>query len=172
MRSAATPGSTRGVFAGKFAKNIEWQKRSRLRNASHAAVRSAFEALEMRQYLSGSSPEPGLVRGAINVPGEQDSYTFKLASDTKMYFDSRAGSSSIRWNLDGPAGRVVSARSFTASDGLDIGNPVLGLVAGDYTLSVNADNDVTGSYEFALFDLSAATLLTPENACSGGRGSA
>jgi hypothetical protein len=88
------------------------------------------EPLEMRQLLSGSTLASGFVSGTIAVPGEQDRYSFTLNCDAKLYFDSRSGSSSINWSLDGPAGTVVSARSFAASDGIDVGNLVLNLVAG------------------------------------------
>jgi len=59
---------------------------------------------------------------------------------------------------------VVSARSFTASDSLEFGTgatPVLDLVAGDYTLMVDAPADQTSPYAFRLFDLSQATSYTP-----------
>src|SRR5206468_11309779 len=41
------------------------------------------------------------------------------------------------------------------------GNAVLALLAGNYTLSVSANGDSTGGYQFRLFDLATATALTP-----------
>src|SRR5262249_54078569 len=61
----------------------------------------------------------------------------------------------------GPAGTAVAGRSFTASDSGSIANPVLSLVAGDYTLTVQATGGVTGAYQLRLSDLRQAAALTP-----------
>src|SRR5262249_58933865 len=63
--------------------------------------------------------------------------------------------------LPGPAGTAVAGRSFTASDSGSIANPVLSLVAGDYTLTVQATGGVTGAYQLRLSDLRQAAALTP-----------
>ncbi|MCP5367599.1 MAG: LEPR-XLL domain-containing protein, partial [Hyphomicrobiales bacterium] len=92
--------------------------------------------------------------GAIDHVGQRDHYTFTLATDARLYFDTLTNSSAFNWTLAGPRGTVVAARDFNDSDSYDIaGNPVLDLVAGDYTLTVDADNDTVGDYAFRLFDL-------------------
>src|SRR5207244_4487346 len=66
----------------------------------------------------------------------------------------------LHWSLDGPIGNLVNNRSFTL-DAQNIGNPVLALSAGDYTLSVSANGDTTGGYQFRLFDLATANSIAP-----------
>src|SRR5256885_697514 len=53
-----------------------------------------------------------------------------------------------------------------AADGAQIGNPLVLAPSGDYVLTVDADGDATGDYQFALQDLANATLLTPGSAVS------
>ncbi|OYY60760.1 MAG: hypothetical protein B7Y51_11290, partial [Burkholderiales bacterium 28-67-8] len=47
------------------------------------------------------------------------------------------------------------------------GNPVLDLMAGDYTLTIDAAADTTGSFAFRLLDLASATPITPGTATTG-----
>src|SRR5579863_5027070 len=111
------------------------------------------------------SPQPlalgSTVTGNLNAPGERDAYTFTLASNSLLYFDSLTANSNFNWNLSGPEGAAISNRSFTGSDGYSIGNPVLNLVAGDYTLTVEANGATTGTYTFRLSDLALAQSLIP-----------
>ena len=101
------------------------------------------------------------VSASIANVGQRNSYTFSLASAKSLYFDSRTNNSGFNWTLSGPRGDVVSGRSFTASDSYELGgSPVLELVAGNYTLTVDGSADATGNYEFNLIDLSAASTLT------------
>jgi hypothetical protein len=74
----------------------------------------------------------------------------------------------LYWTLTGPRGTEGSARNFFNSDGLSYGNsfggssdPVLNLIAGNYTLAVYSTTDHTGSYSFRLSDLASATPITP-----------
>src|ERR1044071_10221036 len=69
----------------------------------------------------------------------------------------------------GPGRAVVNARSFTASDSFEfgVGSPVLDLVAGDYTLMVDAPTDMTAPYAFKLLDLSQATTIVPGDLING-----
>ncbi|HEY6226602.1 MAG TPA: CARDB domain-containing protein, partial [Verrucomicrobiae bacterium] len=102
-----------------------------------------------------------LVNGNISNPGQSQRYTFALATGARLYFDSRLNSSQLRWSLDGPLGNVVANRIFSNSDAQNISAPILDLPAGNYTLTVNASADTTGAYQFRLFDLASATVLTP-----------
>src|SRR6266705_1903881 len=95
--------------------------------------------------------------------GQRDFYSFTLAEAKQLYFDSLTQNTGLTWTLSGPRGAVVNARSFTASDSFEFGagSPVLDLVAGDYTLMIDAPGDQTAPYAFHLFDLSQATAYTP-----------
>ncbi|HZR18708.1 MAG TPA: CARDB domain-containing protein [Verrucomicrobiae bacterium] len=102
-----------------------------------------------------------LINGAVNSPGQHQQYTFTLASASRLYFDALTNTSSLRWSLDGPTGNIVNSRAFSSSDAQSIGNPILNLPAGAYTLTVLGITDNTGPYQFRLSDLAAATPLTP-----------
>src|SRR5262249_35114439 len=102
------------------------------------------------------------VSDAINSPGQTRHYTFTLPAAARLYFDALAGASTMSWTLSGPAGVAVSARSFNTPDTTAYsGRPALDLVAGAYTLTVDAAGDATGTYRFRLSDLAAATPITP-----------
>ena len=101
-----------------------------------------------------------VVSGAIAMPGQQQQYTFTLPAAARLYFDSLTNNSSLGWSLAGPTNNVVNNRSFTASDAQTVGNPVLPLAAGNYTLTVTGSGHTTGAYQFRLFDLATAAPLT------------
>jgi hypothetical protein len=102
-----------------------------------------------------------LVSGAIASPGQRQLYSFTLPSPARLYFDALTNNSNLRWSLDGPVGNVVNNRSFTSSDSISFGNPVLTLPPGSYTLTVSTAADNTGPYQFRVSDFAAATVLTP-----------
>jgi hypothetical protein len=84
------------------------------------------------------------VDGAITQADQQNSYTFTLANSAQLYFDSLTNDGSLHWTLAGPRGTEVTSRSFTSSDGINLGfDPVLNLIAGNYTLSVFGNGDHT-----------------------------
>ncbi|TXT25308.1 MAG: hypothetical protein FD134_1119, partial [Gallionellaceae bacterium] len=117
-----------------------------------------FESLEQRVLLAGDAL---LVSGAIDVPGETDSYSFNLTQDRQVYLDSLSDVN-FTWSLSGPRGAVVTNRSLQGSDSNDMaGNPVMNLVAGEYQVTVDAPADATGAYRFQLVDLTTATAITP-----------
>ena len=91
-----------------------------------------------------------------------------MANPSKLYFDSLTNDDNLYWYLTGPGGTEVSSRNFQSSDGYNFGNsdPVLNLIAGNYTLTVWAVGDHTGSYSFRLSDLTTATPLTLGTAAS------
>src|SRR6266571_3683056 len=114
-------------------------------------------------------PGSAVVAGRIDHPGQRDFYSFTLAEAKQLYFDSLTQNTGLTWTLSGPRGAVVNARSFTASDSFEFGagSPVLDLVAGDYTLMIDAPGDQTAPYAFHLFDLSQATAYTPGTVTDG-----
>src|SRR5262249_29960562 len=74
----------------------------------------------------------------------------------------------MQWSLSGPAGTLVSNRSFTASDGRSFGaDPVLALPAGDYTLTISGAGAAAGPFAFRLSDLASAIALTPGTPVNG-----
>ncbi len=93
------------------------------------------------------------------APSQRDTYTFNLASNALLYFDALTDNGNLQWSLSGPPGTVVSSRSFGASDGQGISNPVLALPAGAYTLTVTGTGRTAGDYSFRLSDLATAATL-------------
>jgi hypothetical protein len=92
-----------------------------------------------------------------------------LLSPKKVYFDSQTPNPGLTWSLSGPDGAKVTDRSLASSDSAGAGatSPILGLVSGDYTLSVSGMADVTGAYKFRLMDLANATPIQPAADISG-----
>ena len=102
----------------------------------------------------------GTVNNTIALPGEHDAYTFTLAADANLYFDSLTDRFDLNWSLVGPAGTAVDQRSFSGSDQFaDFTD--LRLVAGNYTLTIDGLTDAAGDYAFRLLDLATATVITP-----------
>lgn len=133
------------------------------------AERLRFEALEPRILLDGAPSIPVTqIDGSIDVAGETDRYGFTLNETVRVVFDSLTNDASMRWSLAGPRGAVVSDRGFDASDSYERGGDVaLELAAGDYTLSVDAVADSTGTYSFRLIDIAQAQELTLGSTVSG-----
>ncbi|HLF95978.1 MAG TPA: CARDB domain-containing protein, partial [Methylococcaceae bacterium] len=108
------------------------------------------------------------VSGTIGLAGQRDFYTFSLAEAKQIYFDSFTNSGNFNWTLTGPLGTVVNARSFTASDSVNLGgSAIYDLVAGNYTLLVDGVSDTVGNYSFRLLDLNQTVALEPGTAVSG-----
>ncbi|MCP5368563.1 MAG: LEPR-XLL domain-containing protein, partial [Hyphomicrobiales bacterium] len=136
-----------------------------LRESTALSRRLHFETLEPRVLLSADLIP---IQGEIEVPGEVDLYAFSLTEPKRVYFDSQTNTSNLKWTLTGPRGAEVTNRVFNESDAVDIGgNPVLDLVSGDYTLSIDGVGETTGDYTFRLLDLGNATPITPGTVVSG-----
>ena len=102
------------------------------------------------------------VNGSIAHAGQQDFYSFSLAQRSRIYFDSLANVA-VNWTLTGPNGVVVDSRDLRSTDAQTIGgNPVFDLVAGSYTLRLDATGDTTADYAFRVLDLAAAPVLVPQ----------
>ena len=71
----------------------------------------------------------------------------------------------MNWTLTGPRGVVVSARSFTGSDSLNFNGATIPLVAGAYSLRINAP--ASTGYSFRFLEIAQATVLTPGTTVSG-----
>jgi hypothetical protein len=108
------------------------------------------------------------VNGAITQAGQTNFYTFNVANASLLYFDSLTNDGNLYWTLTGPRGSEVTARSFTGSDSANTSaNPVLTLIAGNYTLSVVGNGDHKASYSFRLANLTSATPIVLGNPISG-----
>ncbi|WP_295529412.1 CARDB domain-containing protein, partial [uncultured Pseudacidovorax sp.] len=108
------------------------------------------------------------VTGSIVSPGQKQRYTFSLAQDQRLFFDSLTRNGSIRWSLTGPKGVVASDLAFEYSDWA-YGPGALDLVAGDYTLTIVGDGATLGDFSFRLLDLAQATVIATGAAVSGSR---
>ena len=78
----------------------------------------------------------------LNTLADQNSiarYSFTLAADTNVVFNSLAGDGNLTWTLSGPNGYSLT-RNFYYSGGYELGgtNPVMALKAGAYTLTLQA----------------------------------
>ena len=107
-----------------------------------------------------------VTNGSIGHAGQQDFYTFSLGQRSRLYLDSLVNSA-INWTLTGPGGVIVDPRSLSSTDANAVSaNPVLDLVAGNYTLKFDATGDATGNYSFRMLDLATASTLIPQPAGS------
>ena len=113
------------------------------------------------------------VYGRITGAGLRDLYTFSLASEQRVLFDSLTNNGNLTWSLTGPQGNLVSSRSLQQSDSIDIsGNTLLTLASGDYTLTIDGTGDAIGNFAFRLLKASAATVMTPGTPLTGTLGDA
>ena len=105
-----------------------------------------------------------LTTGTRTVANQRDLYTFSVAADTVVYFDTRTDISTINWTLKGPSGTIVANRALYVSDSHD-GRPFYRLAAGNYTLTFAGTG--TGSYTFKLGDVASGTAFTRGAPVSG-----
>jgi hypothetical protein len=127
-----------------------------------------FESLEPRVLMSADVNPAQTITGSIDVAGEVDQYGFNLAQDSRIIFDSLTNTANMNWTLTGPQGMQVSSRNFNASDSADAtSSPLLNLAAGDYTLTVDAINDVTGGYGFRLIDVNKTQEIVSGQVVTG-----
>jgi large repetitive protein len=133
--------------------------------ASHSGhVRSRLRPLLLSLLTLASLPRPlpaaDIRVGEISYPGEQDVYSFRLETPATLYFDVLTNAGSINWSLSGPPGNVVVNRGFTGSDADGIGDPLLRLPDGDYTLTVAGSGSSAVGYRFQMLNFTDATLIT------------
>ncbi|RUY68488.1 LEPR-XLL domain-containing protein, partial [Mesorhizobium sp. M7A.F.Ca.CA.001.09.2.1] len=148
------------AFSGSYTLAIEGD----VSNASPVDFSFAVQKVE---DTTAALTVGATVDGAIAHTGQQNRYTFDLASAKRLYFDSLTNDPNLSWRLIGPRGEVNSTPfSFSNSDGPS-GTPLLDLVAGSYTLIVDGYLDTTDPYSFRLLDLSAATPITLGDPVSG-----
>jgi len=101
------------------------------------------------------------ITGRISQPGQVDSYTFSVGTETRVVMDWLTPNSSLRWSLASAFGDIVTNRSYTNTDSADVGGDLSFLLTpGTYTIRVNATGDSVGWYNFRLLDLATATPVT------------
>ena len=88
-------------------------------------------------------------------------YTFTLASDSNVVFNSLTANSNENWTLTGPNGYSLT-RNFYDSGSYELGgtNPILALKAGTYTLTFSNSSTASAAYSFQLLNVANATPLT------------
>ncbi|MEG4433440.1 hypothetical protein [Microcoleus sp. AT9b-C4] len=106
------------------------------------------------------------VSGTIAEAGERNEYTFAGTPGQRVYFDSQGASSGIRAKLISPSGAEFTNNTWNAAS--PTGNwiaanadwvPTTLTESGTYRLIVDGDDSATGSYNFRLQDVAAATPL-------------
>jgi len=107
------------------------------------------------------------VNGSIAYAGQRVLYRFTLSESKQLYFDSLTKNNDLNWTLEGPRGTVAS-RSFYSADATSlVGLATYDLMAGDYTLIIDASADIVGDYSFRLSAIAQATVITPGAVISG-----
>ncbi|MEQ1562707.1 MAG: hypothetical protein ABL935_04855, partial [Nitrospiraceae bacterium] len=104
-----------------------------------------------------------LTNGSIAHAGQKDFYTFTLTEASSLLFDALSNNFSHSWSLTGPRGVEVNNRLFNQ----DTNQPILNLVPGSYTLTVDASGNTTGGYSFRLHNLATGTSVTPGTVVNG-----
>jgi predicted small integral membrane protein len=118
--------------------------------------RYSFNILPMEE-----EPTPLTLGQTVSSTMARDRYSFSLDSNSQLYFDSLTNDGNFKWTIKGTNGTTYyNNRSFTASDGDNITDPILNLAAGEYILDIDGVN--AGSiYSFTLKDINttAANII-------------
>ncbi|MFT5535257.1 MAG: hypothetical protein ACI802_003521, partial [Candidatus Paceibacteria bacterium] len=111
-----------------------------------------------------------VVSGTFATASGQATYRFTLGSASQIVMDTQGSSSSALWSLQGPRGTEVSRSSLYRSDS-NTGFPVFSLPAGDYAITVDAGDYLSGNgaYAFRLLDAAAFSPLTLNQQVSANR---
>jgi hypothetical protein len=73
----------------------------------------------------------------------------------------------LSWSISRASGVVVPRAGLHNSDGERSTEPVIRLLPGEYTLSIDGTGEATGPYMFRLSDLDAVLAITPHEALTG-----
>lgn len=130
-------------------------------NSSPASYR--FAVNEVTDVTRTIAPDT-TVTGRIEAPGQRHRLTFTLDEPGKVWLDSLTPSAlSIR--MDGPRGVELSPVELRYAD-WQYAVPVLDLVAGTYTLTIEGDDGQTGDYALQLLTRASARVLERGQAVS------
>ena len=130
-----------------------------------------FDTYEIQVVNTSTTTTPLVLDATVTTDvvsqGDQQLLTFSLANREQLYFDSFSNRNDIVWSLDGPGGRIVNSRSFSTSDSIHIGDPVIVAVPGDYTLTVSGVGDAVGEVGFRLQRLSQGIFAAFDTPITG-----
>lgn len=99
------------------------------------------------------------INGTIAAPGAKARYSFSVSEPQYLIFDSLINTTQFGWTLAGPSGTILS-RNFQNSDAHSSASPgVIFFEPGDYTVTVDANDDLTGDFAFRLLDTALASDL-------------
>lgn len=111
----------------------------------------------LREVVDGSSSIPtGIpVSGAIDHPGQTQTYSFSLSSTERLYFDAQNTSNSqgIGWRLNDAGGNTLFPLTTSFADSAS-----MTLVPGTYFLTVDGEGDSVGTYTFMVNPAPHSTL--------------
>lgn len=162
MKKRVLVGRFSGVRNGKLASSVG--DCSRKQDFRLSKGDWALEALEPKVLMSADLvPGVHTIEGSIEQPGERDVFEFVVEGASKRFYFDGAEGSSINWTLSGP----TAASSFSSRALTDTGDKSLILPVGSYKLTVDGNDDITGSYSFRLIGEEAAVPLTPNTSISG-----
>ena len=99
------------------------------------------------------------IGSALEMPGQRRSYDFDASAGQRVYVDvlTTSNSSGLNWQLTGPLGETVQARTTSLVDG-----GTFPLLPGTHTLTVLGENAAVGTFEIALKSVAAPAELTAE----------
>ncbi len=128
--------------------------------------------MQVVQDLVGNLAVGDTVTDAFTQPGQRAIYSFSLTEDAQLLFDGLTpnnASPDIYWTLTGPRGTEVSSRRFYSSESHELGgtSPLLNLIAGDYTLTLDPQSEQTGAFSFRLLDVATATAIDTNTVVAG-----
>ncbi|NUN15242.1 MAG: hypothetical protein HUU55_16565 [Myxococcales bacterium] len=101
------------------------------------------EVLDTTTAITSNVP----VSGAIEHPGQTNTYTFSLSSTERLYFDAQTTSNAagIGWRLNDAGGNVLFPLTTAFADSAS-----MTLIPGAYTLTVDGEGDAIGTYTFSI----------------------
>lgn len=109
--------------------------------------------------LTNALPLNTPVTATVSGPGTRHTWTFSLATPTRVFMDALTNSTASwpAWSLRGGDEVLLASRSLASSDWANIGDASLALGAGVYELVFWYPGGGTGTYGFQLLSPAAAT---------------
>jgi hypothetical protein len=147
-------------------------------NGTPASAAYAFQLHKMVapvQELGSWSGDVLPVTGSIAAPGDLAVVHFSLAAPRTVVLDSRTWNDSFNLTLSGANGIVRDSTGQALSlrglghyaDHAYYGSNLVELAAGDYTLTLDANDNLTGAFDMRLLDVAAGTLVDKGTVVSG-----
>ena len=100
-----------------------------------------------------------IVTGAIDVPGEEDTFAFEGVTGQTLFFDVQEGSPSLlAWSLKDPLGAFV----FNHTNGIRDEGPRTLLTTGQYRVTINGRGNSVDVYQFQIITVPDMVVLPIE----------